>query len=329
MPILAADFLSDWWHLTDRQFGLQATRPIIVKSWDEKTSRDVSKVSLMQSDLGTHVMKIGGFKYTTNISSPILIARQNTISDTGNDIFTPFDIIISNLNIYRDPLSFVNFVNSYNSINNQMYGYYLLKSATINISKGDVSCSLELWSDFPNIFPKELYTPSNYPTFIARTAEWYDTFLYFADSTPGFNNSNSSPYFGIQDRSLYQIEKGTININIDIDEDYYIGQKNDIITGEPRGQVPMFKVKGYDIKADITALIHPEDTILKIIPETPNYFYPGYGLIGINISNKYFNFGEAFNIKSLSRTMASQETSKVSLSIETYANINTNIQVNS
>lgn len=324
MPLIDNTFVSNWWFFKDNRFGIASPRNLIVESWTEDQTREVSPKMLIQGDIGPHAMSIGGYKWVTDISSPIILTRSQSESQSGlnnfnfsdnGDLATVFDIIIESFNTYKNPLSLSNFIFAYNNNNfNGANGFYILKSGTINIQSESIECTAKLYSDFRQIFePLFPLTENQQPLFISRIAKWFDSFLYFADNDlTGLNK-------------IYQIISGTITIDVTIKETFFIGQR---YSGEQFiGNIPQFSIQSYTVNGDLNVMAAPDDFYLKINPEYPNYFTPNSGVIGLVVGGKSINFGEAFVKASVNRSLKSNDLSQTKINFHTFANINT--QVNS
>lgn len=338
MPLIPTRYVANWWFLYDRLNNM----PVIVSSWSEDQSRQTSPQKLMQGDIGTRVMDIGGYKWVTDVSSPVLLVRSDGTSSTNslsnNGVLTILDNIVQNINTYRDPVALSNFVIAYNTAYaNQLYGFYLMKNGTISIKPEGVTCSMTLFSDYPNVFQKAYCTGQGgfiTPRFIGRTAKWYDTFLRIAWA---YGNDalivDEAPDFG-PPRSLYQIQDGSIKIEVDLGEHYFVGQRNDYLLNSsnywsngvpapiyPKGNIPMFSIKGYTISGEFTAIVEPDDPILQINPEIPNCFSPRQGVVGLTVGNYDLSFGEAMVQSKVSKKMDSGDLVKIEAAFSVYANL--------
>lgn len=148
MPILSAEVISNWYYFL---YSDNVT-PLIFESWNEKEIQKTEQIKLVQGNIGTYVMSIGGLKWQTEIKSRVLISNSPSKS--------VLDIIIDSLG----------------NINKFQYGNSILKSATININEEGVSCNATLWSDSVGVLPL-WFNNGEAPITYARTAAFYDTQL--------------------------------------------------------------------------------------------------------------------------------------------------------
>jgi len=338
MPLIPTRYISNWWFLYDR-FN---NKPLLVNSWSEAQNRNVTPQLLIQGDIGTRAMEIGGYKWVTNIHSPVLLIRSDGTAPRNplqnNGVLTILDNIVQNLNIYRNPVALTDFIIAYNNAaGNQVAGYYIMKSGKIDIKPENVTCSMTLYSDLPNVFQKDYCIGRGgilTPHFIGRTAKWYDTFFRISwDNMYDPLIVDTAPDFGSL-RSLYQIQEGALSIDVNIGEHYFVGQRNDYILNSsrfwsngiktpiyPKGNIPMFSIKGYTISGDFTALVEPDDPILQINPEIPNCFSPRQGVIGLSVGNYNISLGNAMVQSEVTKNMNSGDLVTVHAQFNVYANL--------
>jgi hypothetical protein len=183
MPLLTSDFISSWYLVyLNGKYRL-------LESWNESLNQEVSNKQLVQGDIGTHVVDIGGIHYSAQINSPVIIMSQ---PNTG--LFDALDVVLEGLAVAQQPIDNVVAENL----------DYVLDSASINISPEgvNVSCTIENaigWSG------QKEYFSDNYNDFTGRTARFYDIQLNFLGGT-------------------YLINSGELSIKVNLEKLYFIGQ---------------------------------------------------------------------------------------------------------
>jgi hypothetical protein len=280
MPILPPEYISTWYYFRD---GAGFIR--LFESWSETQAQEVEPKLLMQGDIGTHVMNVGGVKWITRIKTPALIIELNpNTSDTTTDAF---DLIKYSFNLLRDPTT-------------QGNENYLLKQATINIAQEGVTCDLEFWSSIPGAFNAHYAVDVLPPDFISRVARFYDTFLTIQDS---------------QETQTYAILTGSININFTISENYLIN------TGS---QAPYFGIQGYHVSGSVTALATPAQfSDLDIRLQQPGQLIATTAATSLQIGTTFLGLGQTQIRKNVERQMNANQITKAKIDFETYTRFTT------
>ena len=282
MPILPPEYISTWYYFRD---GAGYIR--LFENWNESQQQEVERKLLMQGDIGTHVMNVGGIKWVTRIKSPALIVEVTPgYPDSTTDAF---DLIKYGFNLLRNPVT-------------QANESYLLKSATINIAQEGVTCDIEFWSSIPGAFNARYAVDILPPDFIARVARFYDTYLTIIDP---------------QETQTYAILSGTININVDISENYFIN------TGS---QAPYFGIQGYHVNGSVTVVAAPEQfSDLDIVNQQPGQLIATTAATSLQIGTTYLGLGQSQIRKSVERTMDANQITKAKIDFETYTRYSTPI----
>jgi hypothetical protein len=145
----------------------------------------VQNKPLVQGDIGTRIMDVGGISYTWSVSSPALVTDGTVV---GNVL-----TLIKNgwINIKTGGIG----------------AAYLLERGAIRINKEGVDCSASFKSDNPSSFIASYGT--NGSAYIARVAKWYDS--YFTFTFRGISSANLA------------IESAEINFDPEIGERYFVG----------------------------------------------------------------------------------------------------------
>ena len=183
MPILTSNYIASWYLLN--LYGKNR----LVQSWTESLQQDVNNKSMLQGDIGTHIMDIGGVWYSATIESPVIIMGQ---PNTG--LYDAFDIVLEGLAIAQNPID--------SAIASSLD--YVLESSniTINPEGVNVTANIENSIGWPN---QKQYFGNTYTDFIGRTARFYDTIFSFMGGT-------------------YLIKNAQLNIKVELDKLYFVGQ---------------------------------------------------------------------------------------------------------
>ena len=183
MPILTSNYIASWYLLN--LYGKNR----LVQSWTESLQQDVNNKSMLQGDIGTHIMDIGGVWYSATIESPAIIMGQ---PNTG--LYDAFDIVLEGLAIAQNPID--------SAIASSLD--YVLESSniTINPEGVNVTANIENSVGWPN---QKQYFGNTYTDFIGRTARFYDTIFSFMGGT-------------------YLIKNAQLNIKVELDKLYFVGQ---------------------------------------------------------------------------------------------------------
>jgi hypothetical protein len=287
MPILDPKYIADWYYLVPTLDPNQSPR--LIKSWAEKQEQTVTPEKLLQGDIGVHVMSVKGMKWTNHIEAPAVIIDYVNQGDVVTGIF---DAIIADYNAQRGP-----------TLSSGLT--HLMKNAKINISEEGVTCSVDYVSGVPGIF-----TPVFGPTpfdFIGRTAKWYDTTFYVQDVDEAINDPNG-----------YKVTSGEINIDFNINENYF----------QNTGQTPIFSIQGYTISGRIEIVLSPEywDNLIIAEQVCGNFTYSlsdSYLRIGGCVESSTpgiaLELGSARLHGNVERRMNSGQITTVSITFHSYA----------
>ncbi len=291
MPILDPVHISTWYHFTDTNSPGTIR---LFENWEERHIQQVSDKPLMQSDIGTHVMDVGGLKWSTRISSPAIIVETSQMGQVTSIL----DIAIDTFNLMKSRAGLVTLSN--------LAVPYLLKEATINIRQEGVSCDAELWSDTPGIFtPYSADVPFE---FIGRVARFYDI------------------RFGISNVPLTNpILEGTIKISCNISENFFVNTGTVNPNLSEANQRTYFGVQGYEVSGNVTVLCNPSNPndflYYQITPQIGgNFDVVGFSNSVIEIYNgPSLSIGRYHMNDSISRVMRADDLTKVNFSFKNFA----------
>ena len=180
MPVLDPTVISNWYRIKDEYNNFY-----VVQDFSMNQNSSVQNKPLVQGDIGTRIMDVGGISYTWSVSSPALVTDGTVV---GNVL-----TLIKN--------------GWYNIKTGGVGAAYLLERGAIRINKEGVDCSASFKSDNPSSFVAEYGT--NGSNYIARVAKWYDSYFTFT-------------FRGIQSANL-SIENAEINFDPEIGERYFVG----------------------------------------------------------------------------------------------------------
>jgi hypothetical protein len=183
MPILTSNFIASWYVLN--LYGKNR----LLQSWSESLQQEVSNKPMIQGDIGTHIMDIGGVWYSATVESPVIIMGQR---NTG--LYDAFDIVLEGLAVAQNPID----DNIAESID------YVLDTSTITINPEGVNVTANIensvgWSN------QKQYFGNVYTDFVGRTARFYDTIFNFMGGT-------------------YLIKSAELNIKVELDKLYFVGE---------------------------------------------------------------------------------------------------------
>lgn len=178
---------------------------------------------LIQGDIGTHTINVGGAKWEANLSSRVLIL-SNPYPFVGI-----FDLLFAAYNDENFLLNSSNFST-------------IMKSATLDIGEEGVQCSLMCWSDTSPITSwigvNTGLSNNIKEDFIGRIARFYDTSISFNNDWT-FYNPNAM-------LSSMIVRSANISIDVDVNEHFFIKKST-----ESHNPYPDFFVQGYNISGDI------------------------------------------------------------------------------
>jgi hypothetical protein len=285
MPLLNSKLLSNWYKISvpyfDFETKLFTNSEILVESFTQSKVQDASNKGMIQGDIGVRVMDIGTLYYTATLSGPIIVAETSEFYDL-------FNLISSNISFQRYGVS-----TSLPYFDNNPT--LLLKSAQIQVSTESVKATANFEGDYALA---NAYYNGDTPLdidLLARTARFYDTTFYFGSVT---NN--------------YPVLSGDININFDIDKNFFLGQ----------GQSPYFSIRGYNATGNVKIALKPEQyaylsSIVGSYQNSGQLSYNGVN-IGVSIANynsvKNLNLGTAFVINKIEFSM--QQNSLITATLE-------------
>jgi hypothetical protein len=294
MPLINSKYLANWYKLTipyyNYETGLLTSDEILVESFTQSKVQDASNKGMIQGDIGVRVMDIGTLYYTSSLSGPVIVAATSEFTDL-------FGLITNNI-LYQA-----------RGTNGTTGTTYLLKSAQIQVSTETVKATANFEGDYEiNPTAYNGYTPSDI-NLLARTARFYDTKFYFGTLT-----------------NYYAVISGDININFDLDKNFFLGQNwNGIVPS----QSPYFSIRGYNATGNVKLALTPSEysTLAGIYGVNPglygSYQEPGVlgvnaGNIGVSIANnggfKNLNLGSYFVINKMEFSM--QQNSIITATIE-------------
>ena len=183
MPILTSNFIASWYVLN--LYGKNR----LLQSWSESLQQEVSNKPMIQGDIGTHIMDIGGVWYSATVESPAIIMGQ---PNTG--LYDAFDIVLEGLTVAQNPID--------DTIAESID--YVLDTSTITINPEgvNVTANIENSVGWPN---QKQYFGNVYTDFVGRTARFYDTIFNFMGGT-------------------YLIKSAELNIKVELDKLYFVGE---------------------------------------------------------------------------------------------------------
>ena len=200
MPVLDPKVISNWYRIKDEYNNFY-----VVQDFSMNQNSSVQNKPLVQGDIGTRIMDVGGISYTWSVSSPALVTNGTAV---GNVL-----TLIKNgwANIKTG-----GFTGGFGAA-------YLLEKGVIRINKEGVDCTASFKSDNPSSFVADYGT--NGGDYIARVAKWYDSYFNFTFN--GLSSANLA------------IESAEINFDPEIGERYFVGG-----TQAPYFSVNSYKLSG-------------------------------------------------------------------------------------
>jgi hypothetical protein len=292
MPLLNYGYLANWYKMSLPNYDAQGnmlpgTYEVLVENYTESKVQEAQNKSMIQGDIGVHIMDIGTLYYTTSITSPVLIPYETEFNDI-------FDTIVYFTNIQRQPL------------NGTAGLAYLLKSARIEVTTDAVRATGNFEGDtaVASAIPNDANQIVN---LLARTARFYDTYFYFGEITAS---------------AQFPVISGEINLNFDIDKNYFLGQmwKSNEENFVP-SQSPFFSIRGYSATGNIKIGLSPAQYVeltAQYAQQSPGVLVGNSGNIGVYIANnggaKILNLGTAFVINKIEFSM--QQNSIITATLE-------------
>lgn len=247
---------------------------VLAESFTQSKIQDASNKGMIQGDIGVRVMDVGTLYYTSSISGPILVSETSEFNDL-------FALIVYNVDLQRFALNGTN------------GAAYILKSAQIQVSTETVKATANFEGDYA--LEPASYNSTGVVDLLARTARFYDTTFYFGTVT-----------------DTYAVISGDININFDIDKNFFLGQ----------GQAPYFSIRGYNATGNVKIALTPiqYSNLIGILGSFENSGYLNYnsGNIGVLIADnggaKNLNLGTKFVINKIEFSM--QQNSIITATLE-------------
>jgi len=293
MPILDPSYISSWYFFADNG-GPTNGQYRLFETWSENQRVETEKKGMLQGDIGTHVLHVGGQVWETTVSSPVLIFDTVDFPN-GPQILDIFDLLLDAFHTIQSPTLLTS-------------ALYLLKDATISIDENGTDVDCTFLSDkgmatdqgvFAAISPTSLTNPG-YQDFIARTATFYDTVLYLS-------NDFTDPY---------QILSGKVHIEVDVKERYFLNQ----------GQKVWLSPQGYHISGDMSVLGLPtgeayqNGDIRLNIPEQGfgNFNTTHFTPTALQIGDVSLTFGNAALTSNIKRNLSVDGVSQMDLHFEGY-----------
>jgi len=293
MPLLNYGYLANWYKMSLPNYDAQGnmipgTYQVLVENYTESKVQEAQNKSMIQGDIGVHIMDIGTLYYTTSITSPVLIPYETEFNDI-------FDTIVYFTNIQRQPL------------NGTPGLAYLLKSARIEVTTDAVRATGNFEGDtaVASAIPNDTNEIIN---LLARTARFYDTYFYFGEITAS---------------AQYPVISGEINLNFDIDKNYFLGQMWNANGNQQfaPSQSPFFSIRGYSATGNIKIGLSPAQYVELTglyAEQSPGVLVGNSGNIGVYIANnggaKILNLGTAFVINKIEFSM--QQNSIITATLE-------------
>lgn len=248
--------------------------PVLAESFTQSKVQDASNKGMIQGDIGVRVMDVGTLYYTSSLSGPIIVPDATTRNDFS-DLFSLMEFYIDR---QRKPQS-------------EALIAYLMKSAQIQVTTESVRATTNFEGDFR--LDVATYNSTGNVNLLARTARFYDTIFYIGDLN-------------------YNVVSGDININFDIDRNFFLGQ----------GQAPFFSLRGYNATGNVKLALNPAQ-YASLTGALGSFQQSGVlkrnaQNIGVSIANnglfKNLNLGTAFVISKIEFSM--QQNSIITATLE-------------
>jgi hypothetical protein len=299
MPVLPSDYLTSWYILTK---GDDPNVRYMFQSWSEEEDQPATPETLIQGDIGTRVMNIGGRSVAHRVSSPVLIEDTPEDQDFGR-IRSIFGLLADSFAVVQQPIL------------TEPLPTFLMSDGTIRISPENVTVEMGVVCDLPETGERGAFVPQLNPgeERFYRTANWMDTSLSFHTDLDG---------------SAFRIQKADISFKVSIDRKYFPNQS-------PR---PLFQVQGYQVSGSVEILMKPSqfDTFRYLLMPmqqqgllvaNKNTAGTSSNQISIGIGNEdnleMLAFGKAYVGNKLTRRMGPKGSTIVGLSFQCFGNSST------
>lgn len=278
MPILTSNFIASWYVIN--LYGKNR----LLQSWTESLQQEISNKPMIQGDIGTHIMDIGGVWYSATVESPAIIMGQ---PNTG--LYDAFDIVLEGLAIAQNPID--------ETIAESLD--YVLDTSTITINPEgvNITANIENSTGWPN---QKQYFGNVYTDFVGRTARFYDTIFSFMGGT-------------------YLIKSAELNIKVELDKLYFVGESQ-----IPTYSIKGYTVEGRAVllttpeSYDAQILINLQtpgvsDPINKTIALQIQDKYASNGL-----GYRRLNLGDYMEVPTISLNMNPGQTIEATVNFKTY-----------
>jgi hypothetical protein len=213
---------------------------VLLKSHNENQIQNTQDKKLIQKSYGTRVMDIGGMKWETSISSPIVFTNGASFVDV-------LDYVLYAVYGDVDNLANPNFALAENFLTVDGEMNSVLKEGKIDFSDSKVDVFATIISDYPSTAWLYPVNPTDIPNWGGRVAKWYDCSLNM-----GFRD---------MDMSSCYIVGGDLSFTIDLGEHYFINSGK---------YTPDMIVNGYTVKGNLTIVL-PIEAYLGL-----EYYYQLY-----------------------------------------------------
>jgi hypothetical protein len=278
MPILTSNYIASWYLVN--LFGKNR----LLQSWTESLQQEVSNKPMIQGDIGTHIMDIGGVWYSATVESPVIIMGQPNTS-----LYDAFDIVLEGLAVAQNPID--------SAIAESLD--YVLDTSTITINPEGVNVTANIENAAGWVNQKQ-YFGDVYTDFIGRTARFYDTIFSFMGG-------------------IYLIKSAEFNIKVELDKMYFVGQSQ-----IPTYAIKGYTVEGRAVllttpdSYDAQVLINLQtpgvsNPINKTIALQIQDQYAANGL-----GYRRLNLGEYMEIPTISLNMNPGQTIEATVNFKTY-----------
>ena len=278
MPILTSNYIASWYLVyLNGKYRL-------LESWNESLEQEVNNKQMIQGDIGTHIMDIGGIWYSATATSPIIIMGQ---PNTG--LYDVFDIVLEGLAVAQNPIT--------DDIANSLD--YILETSTISVSPEGITVTANILNAVGWANQKQ-YFGDNYTDFVGRTARFYDTTFNFMGGT-------------------YLIKSADITITVESDKIYFIGQSQ-IPTYTIKGYSVSGKAtlvttpESYDAQALIN--LQTPGSHLPISREVSLQVQDLYAPNGFEY--RKLNLGEFMEVPNISLDLKPNQTIEATVDFKTY-----------
>lgn len=321
MPVLPSEYISNWYLLRN---VLDPSIVYIFESWNETQVQTTQKKQLIQGDIGTRVMDVGGMYWQYTVDSPALVIEtpiQPAESDTGTSdkVMSAFSLLAYTMGTAQTPIYAATPGGILGSpLSAASAPLYILERANVKVAESGVNVNMTFVSDGRGAFIPD-YVAGDVD-YLARTARWYDTSVFVSSSHFSGN---------------FAVLNADISFEVQVDKNYLIGTT----------QFPYFAISGYHVSGSMTVLMSPAQYENFLTATSGQGFMPTQSAGNLraskaaaayvarqfeiqvgNASNlDSIRFGRAYLTSQVSRDMSPGQITAVNFRFETYTNSSTPI----